>query len=253
MNQGSNFPCEAGPTGKVTFILNALQRYLRHILSALKHPWQASRNIFQVSTLAPSPMSQAHHSALRHGGSSLLTWFLSLFLPPAADLLSPQLDQLQETVLRAGSPHGVKSFLFSQQPKLEGGRWERKHFKLTFLQETFPVRWERLPGTGKGLEGFAKWHIHTFGDLATRPDFLPSLGCSQSKEKWSYMESSLVRELYCCLWKLKKAPLKGDIMFQDVLSKWNFVCHASRIHHLFEGVADLILPHSIPSLYPSSA
>lgn len=25
-NQGSNLPCEAGPTGKVTFILNALQR-----------------------------------------------------------------------------------------------------------------------------------------------------------------------------------------------------------------------------------
>lgn len=44
----------------------------------------------------------------------------------------------------------------------------------------------------KGLQN----DIHTFGDLTTRLDFPPSLGYSQSKKKSSYVESSLVRELF---------------------------------------------------------
>lgn len=51
-----------------------------------------------------------------------MTWFLSLFLPPAADLPSPQLDQLQETVLRAGSLHGVKSLSLLSATKVR--RWQ---------------------------------------------------------------------------------------------------------------------------------
>lgn len=76
----------------------------------------------------------------------------------------------------------LKAFLFfSQQPKLEGGKWDRKHFKLIFLQVTFPVRWEGLPDTGKGWEGFTELLIHASGDLGTTlavtilPDFLLSL------------------------------------------------------------------------------
>lgn len=111
------------PGGRLLVYLNVLQGYLRHILSALKHPWQASHSIFQVSTLAPSTVSHAHHSPLRHGRSSLLTWFLSLFLAPAADLLSPRLDQIQEMVLRAGSLDGVKSLsLLLSATKV--GRWQ---------------------------------------------------------------------------------------------------------------------------------
>lgn len=150
MNQGSNFPCEAGPTGKVTFILNALQRYLQHILSALKHPWQASRNIFQVSTLAPSPMSQAHHSALRHGGSSLLTRFLSLFLPPAADLPSPQLDQLHETVLRAGSLHGVKSLSLLSATKVRRWRVGEKTLQVDFPSGDVSCQIRKAPRLKQG-------------------------------------------------------------------------------------------------------
>lgn len=46
----------------------------------------------------------------------------------------------------------LKAFLvFSQQPKLEGGKWERKHFKLIFLQVMHPVRWD-----GKGSQTQAR-------------------------------------------------------------------------------------------------
>lgn len=170
-NQDSNFASELGTTRKITLMyLTVLRGYLRHILSALKLPWQASRNIFQVSTLAPSTVSHAHHSPLRHGGSSLLTWFLSLFLAPAADLLSPQLDQIQETVLRAGSLDGVKSLsLLLSATKV--GRWQVGE---KTLQADFPsgdascqMGWEGLPDTGMGQEGFAELHIHAFGSLGT--------------------------------------------------------------------------------------
>lgn len=62
----------------------------------------------------------------------------------------------------------LKAFLFfSQQPKLEGGKWERKHFKLIFLQVMLPVRREGLPDTGDGQEELAQLHIHVFGGLGT--------------------------------------------------------------------------------------
>jgi len=86
----------------------------------------------------------------------------------------------------------LKAFLFFfQQPKLEGGKWERKHFKLIFLQ-MLSVRCERLPGTGKGWEGVAELHVHASGGLGTivavtiLPDFLPPLSYrqhSKGKEK----------------------------------------------------------------------
>lgn len=137
-NQDSNFASKSGTTRKITLMyLTVLRGYLRHILSALKHPWQPSRNIFQVSTLAPSTVSHAHHSPLRHGGSSLLTWFLSLFLAPAADLLSPQLDQIQETVLRAGSLDGVKS-LSRLLSATKVGRWQVGE---KTLSSWFSFRW----------------------------------------------------------------------------------------------------------------
>lgn len=87
-----------------------------------------------MSTLAASTVSPAHHSPLRHGRSSLLTWFVSLLLAPAADLLSPQLDQIQETVFRAGSLDGVKSL----SPLLSAtkvGRWQvgEKTLQVDFL------------------------------------------------------------------------------------------------------------------------
>lgn len=62
----------------------------------------------------------------------------------------------------------LKAFLFfSQQPKLEGGKWERKHFRLIFLQVMLPVRLEGLPDTGEGQEELAQLHIHVFGGLGT--------------------------------------------------------------------------------------
>lgn len=63
-----------------------------------------------------------------------MTWFLSLFLAPGADLLSPQLDQNQETVLRAGSLDGVKSLsLLLSATKV--GRWQVRE---KTLQVDFP-------------------------------------------------------------------------------------------------------------------
>lgn len=147
MNRGSNLSSESGTTRKITLILNALQGYLRHILSALKHPWQASCNIFQVSTLAPSTVSQAHHSAL----SSLLTWVLSLLPAPGADLLSPQPHRSQETVLRAGSLDGVKSLfsssLSNQSWKVASGRENTSSW--------FSFRWCCL-SDGKGSPAVAR-------------------------------------------------------------------------------------------------
>lgn len=144
--------------------------------------------------LLPCPRLIIQHSDT--AGAACWHGFSHFFCP--LQLTSRLPSQINSRRLYLGLGHCVvlKAFLFSQQPKLEGGKWERKHFKLTFLQEMSPVRWERLPGTGKGLEGFAEWHIHTFGDLTTRPDFLPSLGCSQSKQKWSYVESSLAKEFF---------------------------------------------------------
>lgn len=62
----------------------------------------------------------------------------------------------------------LKAFLvFSQQPKLEGGKWERKHFQVDFPSgdASCQMGWEGLPDTGKGQEGFAELHIHGFGGL----------------------------------------------------------------------------------------
>lgn len=134
--------------------LNVLQGYLRHILSALKHPWQASHNIFQVSTLTPSTVSHAHHSPLTHGRSSLLTWFLSLSLAPAADLPSPWLDQIQEMVLRAGSLDGVKSLsLLLSATKV--GRWQvgEKTIQVDFPSGNASCQIGRAPRYRRGTGG----------------------------------------------------------------------------------------------------
>lgn len=202
MNQGSNFPSELGTTRKITLILNALQGYLRHILSALKHPWQASRNIFQVSTLAPSTMSHAHHSPLRHGGSSLLTWFLSLFLAPGADLLSPQLDQIQKTVLRAGSLDGVKSLsLLLSATKV--GRWQvgQKTLQVDFPSGVVSCQMGRTPRHRQGLgrihrtaySRFWRSRNNTGSDHTARISSLSQLRAhSKGKENRWHMGSSLI-------------------------------------------------------------
>lgn len=202
MNQGSNFPSELGTTRKITLILNALQGYLRHILSALKHPWQASRNIFQVSTLAPSTVSHAHHSPLRHGGSSLLTWFLSLFLAPGADLLSPQLDQIQKTVLRAGSLDGVKSLsLLLSATKV--GRWQvgQKTLQVDFPSGDVSCQMGRTPRHRQGMgriyrtaySRFWRSRNNTGSDHIARFSSLSQLQAhSKGKENRWHMGSSLI-------------------------------------------------------------
>lgn len=240
-NQDSNFASKSGTTRKITLMyLTVLRGYLRHILSALKHPWQPSRNIFQVSTLAPSTVSHAHHSPLRHGGSSLLTWFLSLFLAPAADLLSPQLDQIQETVLRAGSLDGVKS-LSRLLSATKVGRWQVGE---KTLQVDFPsgdascqMGWEGLPDTGKGQEGFAELHIHGFGGLGATARhaeartilphffFLSSWTHSKDREKWWDVESSLISSSLLLANSSKKTPpLKSDKPGGSGIVKFCFPC-----------------------------
>lgn len=201
MNQGSNFLSESGTMRKIILILNALQGYLRHILSALKHPRQASHNIFQVSTLAPSTVSHAHHSPLRHGGSSLLTWFLSLFLAPGADLLSPQLDQIQETVLRAGSLDGVKSLsLLLSATKV--GRWQEgeKTLQVDFPSGDVSCQMGKAPRHKQEMGRICRTAYSCFqrfrnchgSDHMAR--FSPSQlqAHSKGKEKCCYVESSLV-------------------------------------------------------------
>lgn len=202
MNQGSKFPSKSGTMRKITLILNALQGYLRHILSALKHPWQASCNIFQVSTLTPSTVSHAHHSPLRHGGSSLLTWFLSLFMASGADLLSPQLDQIQETVLRAGSLDGVKSLsLLLSATKV--GRWQvgEKTLQVDFPSGDVSCQMGKAPrhsqGTGRicrtANSCFGRFRNSSSSDHIARFSSLSQLQAhSKGKEKWWYVQSSLI-------------------------------------------------------------
>lgn len=257
MNQGSNFPSESGTTKKITLILNALQGYLRHILSALKHPWQASRNIFQVSTLAPSTMSHAHHSPLRHGGSSLLTWFLSLFLAPGADLLSPQLDQIQKTVLRAGSLDGVKSL----SPLLSAtkvGRWQagEKTLQVDFPSGDVSCQMARAPRHRQGTGRICRmahshfWRYRNYGgrDHIARFSSLSQLQAhSKGKEKRWYMESSLNSSSLLLTKTQENTSFEVSQIYVPGGSGTMkcFVCNASVNHHQFEGVGDLILPCEI--------
>lgn len=113
----------------------------------------------------------------------------------------------------------LKAFLFfSQQPKLEGGKWERKHFRLIFLQEMFPVRWERLPSTGMGWEGFAEPHTRAFGGFGTivavpiLPAFLPSLRYRHTAKARRNDEIGKVplSVLHCCSYNSRKHLLWSE-------------------------------------------
>ena len=138
-------------------------------------------------------MSHAHHSPLRHGGSSLLTWFLSLFLAPGADLLSPQLDQIQETVLRVGSLDGVKSPSLLSATKV--GRWQagQKTLQVDFPSGDVSSQIGKAPRPRQGMGRICRtaysrfWRFRNYGGSDHIARFSPpSQLQAHSKGKFPY-------------------------------------------------------------------